>query len=103
MIDLELDLLCLSNGTRLRILKLLFERRQMISSMIAILLNQRTSVVSHHLRKLEAKGFIVGVKSGVYVIYYPVLKRYQGVIDALEKIKNTDSNCASVKDEGIEE
>ena len=82
------DLQSLCSDTRLRIFKLISaSEKGLRSSQIALELNLKTSITSHHLKILESREFLVGHKIGRHVLYRFNVPKWERFLEQLDELE----------------
>ncbi len=94
--NLERTIKAVADKNRLRILKML-ENRRLCVCQIAYVLNIKEASVSRHLKKMKAAGFIGSTQDGHWVYYYlkPENPYAAEMLGMIKNYLNTDSLIAS--------
>jgi ArsR family transcriptional regulator len=85
MRDLILALKAMADPMRIRILKMLQQKRMCVCELTAVLGIQQSSV-SHHLRVLKDAGFVDDIRRGVWIDYELAKKQYNVYVPELERL-----------------
>jgi ArsR family transcriptional regulator len=88
MRDLILVLKAMADPTRIRILKMLEQKRMCVCELTAVLGIQQSSV-SHHLRILKDAGLVVDMRHGAWIDYALAQTEYNEFAPALLKMART--------------
>ncbi len=96
MENLERTIKAVADKNRLRIIKML-ENRRLCVCQIAYVLNIKEASVSRHLKKMKAAGFIGSTQDGHWVYYYlkPENSHTDEILGRIKNYLNNDSLIVS--------